>query len=113
MFNIEESKHFYDKNVPKHCRKAWYLFVYKFLICVNGDLLKSLTGPQVKEQKNIFNYVSVSDEAFTRWVLEIKFQKVQHEVFNPTSEKKISKNQRDNMIANCIHQDILKYTMNV
>ena len=83
MFNIENAKYFYDPKVPRDHRQAWYLFVYKFLVCVNGDLLKSIQGSKVKEQKNIFQDVSVSDEAFTRWVIEIKYKKVKYEVENP------------------------------
>jgi hypothetical protein len=83
MFNIENAKEFYDPTVPKNHRKDWYLFVYKFLICVNGDLLKSIQGSKVREQKNIFQYISVSDEAFTRWVIEVKYKKVKYEVENP------------------------------
>lgn len=83
MFNIEDAAEFYDPKVPIKHRQAWYLFVYKFLICVNGDLLKSIQGSQVKEQKNIFLDVSVSDEAFTRWVIEIKYKKVKSEIENP------------------------------
>ena len=88
MFDLEQTSRFYDPKVPKDVRKAWYLFVYKFLICVNGDLLKSLQGSQAKEQKNIFSYVSVSDEAFVRWVLEIKYREVSAEAFNPQNEPK-------------------------
>jgi hypothetical protein len=88
MFNLEDCNEFYNPEVPKRYRKSWYIFVYKFLICVNGDLLKSLQGSQVKEQKNIFNYVSVSDEAFTRWVLEIRLQKVKFEMQHEDSGKK-------------------------
>lgn len=83
MFNIENAAEFYDPKVPTNHRKAWYLFVYKFLVCVNGDLLKSIQGSKVREQKNIFQDVSVSDEAFTRWVIEIKYKKVMYEVENP------------------------------
>ena len=54
MFNIEDAAEFYDPKVPIKHRQAWYLFVYKFLICVNGDLLKSIQGSQVKEQKIFF-----------------------------------------------------------
>ena len=88
MFDLEQTSQFYDPKVPKGARKPWYLFVFKFLICVNGDLLKSLQGSQAKEQKNIFNYVSVSDEAFVRWVLEIKYREVSAESYNPQNESK-------------------------
>lgn len=88
MFNIEKAAEFYDPKVPRDHRKAWYLFVYKFLVCVNGDLLKSVQGSKVKEQKNIFQDVSVSDEAFTRWVIEIKIKKVKYEIENPEMMKK-------------------------
>lgn len=83
MFNIENASEFYDPKVPITHRQDWYLFVYKFLICVNGDLLKSIQGSHVREQKNIFQDVSVSDEAFTRWVIEIKYKKVKSEIENP------------------------------
>lgn len=93
MFNIENASEFYDAKVPRDHRQAWYLFVYKFLVCVNGDLLKSIQGSKVKEQKNIFQDVSVSDEAFTRWVIEVKYKKVMSEVENPENiETKKKKN---------------------
>jgi hypothetical protein len=88
MFNLEDARHFYKVGVPRDYRKAWYLFVYKFLICVNGDLLKSIQGSQAKEQKNIFNFVTVSDEAFARWVLEIKYIQVIKNLNNPVVVKK-------------------------
>ena len=88
MFNIENAAHFYDPTVPRVHRQAWYLFVYKFLVCVNGGLLKSIQGNKVKEQRNIFQDVSVSDEAFTRWVIEVKYKKIKSEVENPEAINK-------------------------
>ena len=88
MFDLEQASRFYDPKVPKDVRKAWYLFVFKFLICVNGDLLKSLQGAQAKEQKHKFSYASVLDEAFVQWVLKIKFRQVSSEAFNHKNEPK-------------------------
>ena len=111
MINPEDATHFYDIDVPKQYRKPWYLFVFKFLICVNGDLLKSFQGSQVKEQKNIFSFVSVSDEAFTRWVIEVKLFKVIAEVKNTNCNKpqfQKPKGQHDSLMFSARYCDIYK-----
>lgn len=91
MFNLEHCKEFYNPYVPANYRKSWYLFVFKFLVCVNGDFLKSLQGSQVKEEKNIFSFISVSDEAFARWALEVKYQEVKLGLGNNEEKKKFKK----------------------
>ena len=111
MINPEDATNYYKISVPREYRKSWYLFVFKFLICVNGALLKSLQGPQVKEQKNIFNFVSVSDEAFTRWVLEVKLLKVLAEVNNTNLQKapfQKPKGQHDSLLFSARYCDIYK-----
>lgn len=111
MINPEDATHFCDIDVPRDYRKPWYLFVFKFLICVNGDLLKSLQGLQVKEQKNIFSFVSVSDEAFTRWVIEVKLLKVIAEVNNTNFQKphfQKPKGQHDSLMFSARYYRIYK-----
>lgn len=88
MFPLEITNRFYDDSIPEEARAPWYIFVYKFLVCVNGELLRAISSAQAKEQRNIFNYITISDEAFARWVLETKFLKVQAEVASGDSTKK-------------------------
>jgi hypothetical protein len=116
MINPEDASHFYDVDVPREYRKPWYLFVFKFLICVNGDLLKSFQGSQVKEQKNIFSFVSVSDEAFTRWVIEVKLFKTIAEVNNTNFNKphfQKPKGQHDSLMFSARYCDIYKEVLEV
>ena len=93
MFNLENCKEFYNPDVPNSYRKSWYIFVFKFLVCVNSDFLKSLQGSQVKEENNMFNYISVSDEAFARWALEVKYLEVKLVLGNNEEKKKFKKPQ--------------------
>ena len=88
MFPLEITNKFYDDSIPKEARAPWYIFVYKFVVCVNGELLRAVSSAQAKEQRNIFNFITISDEAFARWVLETKFLKVQAEVASGESTKK-------------------------
>jgi hypothetical protein len=81
MFDVDEMEHFYHDEYfdsPK-TRMAWFLYCYKFLTCVNGDWLKSVNPSKARNQINMFRYVTVSDEAFVRWVLEVKMSKLLHE----------------------------------
>ena len=88
MFPLEIMNKFYDDTIPEEARAPWYIFVYKFVVCVNSELLRAISGAQAKEQRNIFNYITISDEAFARWVLETKYLKVQAEVARGESTKK-------------------------
>lgn len=89
MFPLEIMNKFYDDTIPEEARAPWYIFVYKFVVCVNSELLRAISGAQAKEQRNIFNYITISDEAFARWVLETKYLKVQAEVATGESTKKV------------------------
>lgn len=91
MFPVVITEKFYDPKIPVEARAPWYIFVYKFLVCVNGDLLKNISGAQAKEQKNIFNYITISDEAFALWVLEIRYLKVVEEMNNNNGKKLFQK----------------------
>ena len=81
MFNFEEMSHFYDEKYFGNIdtRRAWYIFCYKFLSCVNGEWLKSINPTNARNQVNLFRYITVSDEAFVRWVLEVKMPKLLQE----------------------------------
>ena len=89
MFETEEMNHFYDDKYFDNIatRQAWYVYCYKFLTCVNGEWLKSISPSNARNQVNLFRYVTVSDEAFVRWVLEVKRPKLLEEKKNgwPTS----------------------------
>lgn len=75
MFNVEDTSKFYDKNIPKDIRRIWYIFAYRFLTCVNSDWLKAVSSSRVKSQTHMFRFISVSDEAYVRWILEVKRNK--------------------------------------
>ena len=78
MFNLDEMDHFYDDEYFHNIatRQAWYVYCYKFLTCVNGEWLKSVKATHARYQVNLFRYVTVSDEAYVRWVLEVKKPKL-------------------------------------
>jgi hypothetical protein len=78
MFDLIELQNFYkDENFETNAtRHAWFLFCFKFLTCVNGDWLRCLNGSAAKTQTSIFWFVTASDEAFVRWVLEVKTPKL-------------------------------------
>jgi hypothetical protein len=81
MLDFDEIEHFYDVNyfTNNKTRTAWYIFCFKFLTCVNGEWLKSLNAVNARNQVNMYRFVTVSDEAFVRWVLEVKKPKLQRE----------------------------------
>jgi hypothetical protein len=81
MFQFEEINHFYDPNYfgNNDTRRAWYIFCFKFLSCVNGEWLRSINPSNARNKINMFRYITVSDEAFTRWVLEVKYPKLLQE----------------------------------
>lgn len=91
MLDFEEIEHFYDETYfdNNKTRITWYIFCFKFLTCVNGEWLRSLNGANARSQTNMFRFVTVSDEAFVRWVLEVKKPKLLLEQQNgwPNSTK--------------------------
>ena len=93
MLPLEISSKFYltDKNLPKDVRKAWFIFAYNFLPCVNGEWLKCLSPAKAKQRTNMFRFISVSDEAYTRWLLEIKYNKVLDDINSTDTENKDKK----------------------
>lgn len=74
MFDFDEIEHFYcdDYFESPPTRLAWFLYCYKFLTCVNGDWLRAINPAKARNQINLHRYITVSDEAFVRWVLEVK-----------------------------------------
>jgi hypothetical protein len=76
-----ESDYFLSSSgdIPKKARRNWYIFGYKFLSCVNSEWLKCISGTKVKSSINMFRYITTSDEAFARWVLEVKREKIEEE----------------------------------
>lgn len=50
--------------------------------------MKSITGKKAQHKINMFKVITISDEAFTRWVLEIKLQKVMAEIKENNLEPK-------------------------
>jgi hypothetical protein len=92
LFNIDHTNEFYHENddLPRHVRFSWYMFAYRFLPCVNSDWLKCISGSQAKHCINMFKYITVSDEAFVRWVIECKKDKLEAE-FNDPSKKYIDR----------------------
>jgi hypothetical protein len=84
MFDCREMEYFYDEDHFNNnsTRQAWYIFCFKFVTCVNGDWLKSLNAANARNQVNMFRWVTVSDEAFVRWVLECKRLKLDDEEKN-------------------------------
>jgi hypothetical protein len=89
LFNLEHANDFFFESedlVTKEIRSSWYMFAYRFLPCVNSDWLKCITGSRAKLCINMFKHITVSDEAFARWVLECKREKVEAEVTGPNRE---------------------------
>lgn len=81
MFDFDEIEHFYcdDYFESPPTRRAWFSYCYKFLTCVNGDWLRAINPAKARNQINLHRYITVSDEAFVRWVLDVKKNKLLEE----------------------------------
>jgi hypothetical protein len=71
--------------------KAWFSFCCRFLICVNGKWLQAISKSNVLKYKNMYLFISISDEAFTRWCIEIKTQQLINEKNTGRPEKEVNK----------------------
>ena len=81
MFDFDEIEHFYRDEYfdSQPTRLAWFLYCYKFLTCVNGEWLRAINPANARNQINVHRYITVSDEAFVRWVLQVKKNKLLEE----------------------------------
>ena len=81
MFDFNEIDHFYRDEYfeSQPTRLAWFIYCYKFLPCVNGEWLRAINPANARNQVNLLRYITVSDEAFVRWVLEVKKSKLLEE----------------------------------
>jgi hypothetical protein len=72
-------------------RNAWYIFVFKLLPLVNEEWCKVLKDNHIQSKPNIYEYTSLSDEAFIRWVIHCKHAKLLEEEKNGWPEKDADK----------------------
>jgi len=82
MFDSEDMDDFMDPtildNIEKKDKvtKAYYLYVYKLLVCVNEIWRKKLAKTKLLSKPNIFDIITPSDEAFVRWVIKCKIDSI-------------------------------------
>jgi hypothetical protein len=78
MFDFDELEHFYNDEYfnSEATRYAWFRYCNMFLTCVNGDWLKAINPSNARNQVYMYRYITPSDEAFVRWVLEVKRSKL-------------------------------------
>ena len=124
MFDFTEIDHFYHDehfDSPK-TRFVWFVYCYKFLSCVNSDWLKSVNPSNARNQVNMFRFITVSDEAFVRWVLEVKKNKLLEEKrLGDSATKSIGKKKPNGMhdsrqfshLYAEIHSDVKKRRSNI
>ena len=96
MFDIELIEKFRCKDFDNHkdrelIKKAWYIFVFKLLPLVNEEWCKVLKDSHIQSKPNIYDYTSISDEVFTRWIIRCKYDKLLEEMHNGWPEKDADK----------------------
>ena len=81
MFDFDEIEHFYRDEYfdSQPTRQAWFIYCYKFLACVNGEWLRNINPANARNQINLHRHITVSDEAFVRWVIQVKKNKLLEE----------------------------------
>lgn len=69
----------------------WLVFVYKILPLVNEEWNRVLKDNHIQEQPNIYDYTSLSDEVFARWVINCKYDKLMEEAKDGWPERDADK----------------------
>ena len=72
-------------------KKAWVTFVYKILPLVNEEWGRILKEPHIRDKPNVYDYTSLSDEVFARWVIKCKYPKLKEEQRNGWPERDTEK----------------------
>ena len=55
---------------------GWYNYVLKFLPTVSKEWKDKVSSNKVKDKSIIFQYVTISDEALVRWLVEVWLPKL-------------------------------------
>lgn len=73
MFDIDLMKHFYNPKYEKDEKvlNAWFLYVLKFLPIVSKQWRESVSNDKLKNEKSMFFFITISDEALVRWFITL------------------------------------------
>jgi hypothetical protein len=93
MFDIALLDKFrdFDENDPlfsvsEDVKKAWFSFLYDFCPCVSYGWSTYLAHLNRDNCLPFFEFLSASDEAFTIWLLKIKFNRVKIDIQEKNNE---------------------------
>ena len=72
---------FYDSTLEKEdgVRRMWYIYCYHFLPKINKEWCNALHSSRLRKKTFIFDYITTSDEAMTRWFLKIWEPKIKEQ----------------------------------
>jgi hypothetical protein len=77
MFDVKLMDQFRTVNNPsEELRDAWYNFVYKLLPIVNETWCKLMKEKNLTQKTDLYEHISMSDEALVRWVILCKIDKI-------------------------------------
>ena len=68
---VEHMKYFYNSDYDDAVINGWYNYVLKFLPTVSKEWKDKISSNKVKDKSIIFQYVTISDEALVRWLVEL------------------------------------------
>lgn len=73
MFDLHLMNFFYDPNYENDERviNAWYIYVLKILPIVSKKWRDSTAPDKLSNEKSMFSFITISDEALMRWLLII------------------------------------------
>ena len=75
---VEHMKFFYNSDYENDDAviNGWYNYVLKFLPTVSKEWKDKISSNKVKDKSIIFQYVTISDEALVRWLVELWLPKL-------------------------------------
>jgi hypothetical protein len=73
MFDLNLMDFFYNPKYEndEHVINAWYAYVMKILPIVSKKWRDSITPDKLSNEKSMFSFITISDEALMRWLLVI------------------------------------------
>lgn len=78
MFDLDLMKYFYDPAYEQDEKviNAWYIYVLKILPIVSKGWKDATAPDKLRIETSMFKYITISDEAIMRWLLEIWIPKL-------------------------------------
>jgi hypothetical protein len=73
MFDLDLMNYFYDPDYENDMKviNAWYIYVFKILTIVSKKWRDSTAPDKLSNEKSMFSFITISDEALMRWLLII------------------------------------------